>query len=568
MIKERIDSLKNLFIKYGVDGYIIPSNDKYMSEYVPLYAKRLEYITGFTGSNGIVIIYKDTALFFTDGRYLEQANKELDPEFFNIFDLKDYIDKEAKIGYDPELFTYSTISNLKFNLQKINSNLVDKIWHNQPPEPNSKVYLHDTKFAGISHSQKIKKCRELLKYYNKHNYALIILDSSSICWLLNLRANDVTYTPLMFAKVIITPIRLYLFIDPLRVNSEIVKVRSKITILPEAEFENILKNYDNILVDESALSVYIMDLIANKKVQKIVDPCLMLKACKNKVEIKHAIDFHIKDAVALCEFLADLEYSYHYCSDVITEYSLGIKLTRYRAQQEGYVSDSFPAICGFRENSAIIHYRADPKIAKEITGHDGILLIDSGAQYQGATTDITRTFVIGTATYEQKKRYTQVLKGHIALSIVKFPKNTVTGGNLDILARQYLWQETQDYPHSTGHGVGSFLSVHEGPQSINLHNKIVLQPGMILSNEPGFYVSGEYGIRIENLMYVKEKGGWLEFEALSLVPYSKGLIDIKLLNSNEINYIKKYYNKIKSKIYNLLSPQAQNWFNNEINLFL
>ncbi|MCC8406224.1 MAG: aminopeptidase P family protein [Rickettsia endosymbiont of Sceptobius lativentris] len=618
MIKERVNLLRSLFTECDIDGYIIPSNDKYMSEYVPEYAKRLEYITGFTGSNGMAIICKDTALFFTDGRYLEQAARELDPTIFQIFDLKEIskFGKDIKIGYDSELFTYPAISNLNFNFQKINGNLIDKIWHNQPLEPNSKIYLHNIKFAGVSHIDKISKCREVAlssrglttgssknKVANNNcfldpavkprddteQYALVILDSSSICWLLNLRSSDIAYTPLMFAKVIVTSTKLYLFIDPTIIDAEIVNARPEITILPEEEFENILRDSENIFIDDSSASVHIMDLIADKKVQKITDPCLTLKACKNDVEIKHAIDFHIKDAVALCEFFAELEESTRHCEktqsvdeaisgeydEIVThstnarndEYSLGLKLTEQRAKQEGYVSDSFPAICGFQENSAIIHYRADPKTAKKIEGQ-GILLIDSGGQYSGATTDITRTIVIGTPTDEQKKRYTQVLKGHIALANAKFPKNIIAGANLDILARQYLWQEMLDYPHGTGHGVGSFLSVHEGPQSINLRNKTILKAGMILSNEPGFYISGKYGIRIENLMYVKENSGWLEFETLSLVPYASKLIDTKLLNIDEINYIKEYYNKIRAKIYDLLSTQARNWLNNEINLFL
>ncbi|HJD54677.1 MAG TPA: aminopeptidase P family protein [Rickettsia endosymbiont of Proechinophthirus fluctus] len=589
MTKLRINLLRNLFTEYDIDGYIIPSNDKYMSEYVPSYAKRLEYITGFTGSNGIAIIYKDTALFFTDGRYLEQANKELDLELFKLFDLKDIskFGKDAKIGYDSELFTYPTISNLKFNFQKINGNLVDKIWPNQPLEPNSKVYLHDIKLAGVSHTDKISKCREFFLDSrfcgnDTEQSVLVMLDSSSICWLLNLRASDVAYTPLMFAKVILTSTQLYLFINPTRIDAEIINARPEITILPEEEFENILRDSENkhlskptyrIFIDDTIASVHIMDLVADKKVQKITDPCLMLKACKNDVEIKHAIDLHIKDAVALCEFFADFSQCHprenrdpEKHNNELTEYSLGLKLTEQRAKQEGYVSDSFPAICGFQENSAIIHYRADQKTAKKIEGQ-GILLIDSGGQYQGATTDITRTIVIGTPTDEQKKRYTQVLKGHIALAKAKFPKNIIAGANLDILARQYLWQEMLDYPHGTGHGVGSFLSVHEGPQSINLLNKTILKAGMILSNEPGFYVPGKYGIRIENLMYVKENNGWLEFETLSLVPYASKLTDMKLLNIDEINYIKEYYNKIRAKIYDLLSTQARHWLNNEINLY-
>ncbi|HJD65084.1 MAG TPA: aminopeptidase P family protein [Rickettsia endosymbiont of Diachasma alloeum] len=606
MVKECINSLRSLFEEQGIDGYIVPSNDKYMSEYVPEYAKRLEYITGFTGSNGIAIICKDIVLFFTDGRYLEQARKELAPQLFKIFDLKDiskfvWENYLSRAGYDTELFTYPAIANLNLTLQKVNGNLINKIWQDQPFEPNSQVYLHDIQFAGVSHIEKIDKCRNMSfrsletksRKMDTEKYSLIILDSSSICWLLNMRASDVAYTPLMFAKVIITPEKLYLFIDPTRINAEIIKERPEIMILPEEEFENILRDQDNIFIDDSIASIHIMDLIEGKKVYKTKDPCLMLKACKNEVEIKHAINFHIKDAVALCEFFADLEKSTRHCEktqsvdeaisgeyeeiatqsatarndEILNEYTLGLKLTEYRAKQGGYVSDSFPAICGFRENSAIIHYRADAKTAKKIEGQ-GILLIDSGGQYKGATTDITRTITIGMATDEQKKRYTQVLKGHIALAKAKFPKNIITGANLDILARQYLWQDSLDYPHGTGHGVGSFLSVHEGPQSINLRNKTILQAGMILSNEPGFYIPGEYGIRIENLIYVKENNGWLEFETLSLVPYAKELIDVKLLNNDEISYIRHYYQKIKTQIHHLLSPTAKEWLDNEINLFL
>ncbi|MFY9589888.1 M24 family metallopeptidase [Rickettsia endosymbiont of Halotydeus destructor] len=576
MIKKNIEFLRKLFIECGINGYFIPSNDKYMSEYVPEYAKRLEYITGFTGSNGLAVICEDMALFFTDGRYLEQAARELDLSSFQIFDLKDiysfpwgnYIKENTMLGYDPELFTYLVksrlFSNLKTPLHKITGNLVDQIWENQPSVPASKVYLHDIAFAGISHKEKIEKCRKVL--IENSSDTLIITDASSICWLLNLRASDVAYSPLMFSLVILTNEQLYLFINSARIDKEIITARPEITILPENEFENILlKNSQKILVDNNFLSIHIMDLIADKEVKKVVDPCQLFKACKNKIEIQHAINFHVNDAVALCEFFAELD-SLNNLSD-FTEYELAEKLTVYRSKQANYISDSFPTICGFKENSAVIHYQATRQNAKKIAG-EGILLIDSGGQYLGCTTDITRTIVIGEPTSEQKKRYTQVLKGHIALANAKFPKSRITGSNLDILARQYLWQDHLDYPHSTGHGVGSFLSVHEGPQSISLRNQIILQPGMILSNEPGYYIPNNFGIRIENLMYVKENNEWLEFETLSLVPYAKELIEGAMLNIDQINYIKQYYQKIKSKIYSLLSHNAKMWLDKQINFFI
>lgn len=576
MIKKHIEYLRKLFIELDINGYVIPSNDKYMSEYVPEYAKRLEYMTGFTGSNGLTVICEDTALFFTDGRYLEQSARELDLSIFQIFDLKDinlfpwenYIKENAIVGYDPELFTYPLksrlFSNLKTPLHKITGNLVDQIWENQPSVPASKVYLHDITFAGISHKAKIEKCRKVLTENSADT--IIITDASSICWLLNLRASDVAYSPLMFSLVILTHSQLYLFINPARIGKEIIAARPEIIILPENEFENILlKDSQKILVDDNFLSIHIMDLIVGKEVKKVESPCQLLKACKNEIEIRHAVNFHISDAVALCEFFAELEGINNLHE--LTEYDLAEKLTNYRSSQGGYISDSFPTICGFKENSAVIHYRADQKHAKKIAGN-GILLIDSGGQYQGCTTDITRTIAIGVPTSEQKKRYTQVLKGHIALANAKFPKDKITGANLDILARQYLWQDHLDYPHGTGHGVGSFLSVHEGPQSINLRNQIILQPGMILSNEPGYYIPGEFGIRIENLMYVKENNNWLEFETLTLLPYAKELVEFYILNIDEINYIKQYYQKIKSEIYSLLSAKAKTWLDKQIKFFL
>ena len=560
MNSDKVNKLRNILKTHNIGGYIVPSTDEYMSEYTPEYAKRLEYITGFTGSNGVVVILSDEALFFTDGRYLEQSRQQLDPTIFKIFDQKnlldfrwdDYIVNYAKIAFDPKLFTNSSLKNFsKLRLKSLNSNLIDEIWPNQPQRPNSKVYLHPDHLSGLNYKNKVKLCSQSL---DKHSaIALVITATDSICWLLNIRAADVEFSPILLARMIVTKENIYLFTNISRVDDEIRQSRPEVTFLAEEHFTKIVKNIKGkILVDEDNASVFIMNLLKNQEIQKIVDPCKLPKACKNAIEIQCAIEAHISDGVALCEFLSSLKQN-------ITEYELGIRLSSIRAQQKNYIMDSFPAICGFKENGAVIHYRASKETAKKIEAN-GMLLIDSGGQYQGATTDITRTICLGKPTEEQKKRYTQLLKGHIALSTIKFPLNT-SGGNLDVLARQFLWQENEDYAHGTGHGVGSFLSVHEGPQSLNSRSNVVLKPGMILSNEPGYYKAGSYGIRIENLMYIKtgNKEGWLEFETLTLVPYAKELIDESLLEDNEKKYLHLYYKKIKNSIYQLLSNTAKQW---------
>ncbi|WP_375326682.1 M24 family metallopeptidase [Candidatus Tisiphia endosymbiont of Nemotelus uliginosus] len=596
-----IGNIIALFDHYQISAYIVPSNDQYFSEYPPAGGQRLKYLTNFSGSNGIAIICQDKGLFFTDGRYLEQSKLELDQSFFYIFDINNllafpwdnYLDKKAILGYDPRLFTNSKLTifaKIVPCLLKITDNLVDKIWIDKPAPPISSIYAHDIEFAGQAYSDKIAEARNLLIQH--YAIALIITTLDSICWLLNLRANDISYSPLLLGKVIITVDSLFVFTNLTKVSKDIMLARPDITFCAEENFEIILHNQDGkILFDESTTSIYVKELLNNKITEKVSDPCQLLKACKNNVEITHAVNCHIQDAVALCEFFA---YLFTLPSDLLgkqTEYSLGEILTGFRAKQTHYIMDSFPTICGFKEHGAIIHYRASLSQAKQIVGN-GLLLIDSGGQYKGGTTDVTRTFAIGKPTIEQKLRYTQVLKGHIALSKIKFPNNNVTGSNLDVLARQFLWQDFQDYPHGTGHGVGSFLNVHEGPHGISLRNNIFLKPGMIVSNEPGYYKVGDFGIRIENLMYIKEyfpysrdisgsanaleivgsnlpaqgkeSANYLEFDTLTLVPYAKELIELKMLSNDEKDYIKQYYNKIKQQVYPLLSIKGKKWLDSQL----
>ncbi len=585
MIKEKLDKLRKILKENRFGGYMVSTKDEYLSEYTPEYAKRLEYITGFTGSNGLAIILQDTILFFTDGRYINQCSSQLDSKLFEIFDLQllhnfqwsRYFKDDEAIYYDPKLFTNRDLQNFfPIKLKPHKQNLIDQIWCNQPPKPSSDIYDYPLEYAGEKYEAKIEKCRKIL-FKNSAN-SLVITDPDSICWLLNIRAHDVEFSPLLLAYLVISNDKIHLFVDKDRVNASLR--RENLFISPEKEFSNFIANIKGvILFDDRQSSVYVCDLIKSKKHKTIENPCILWKSCKNDVEIKHMQQRHIQDAVAVCEMLAFIDN--HDVSD-LTEYDIGKKLTEFRAKNDGYVFDSFPTICGYQENGAVIHYRAEKDKAKKIT-NDGLLLIDSGGQYLGATTDITRTIAIGEPKSEYKKYYTKVLKGHIALGNAVFPKDKVSGAHLDILARQYLWNGGADYVHGTGHGVGSFLSVHEGPQNISPYGfSTILQKNMVLSNEPGYYVPGEFGIRIENMMYVKalsEKGclsggfrsskqDFLCFQMLTLVPYAKELIELDMLSISEKRYLESYYCEIDQKVTPLLSASAKSWLKDQISLSL
>ena len=567
----KLHELRLLFPENQINGYIISTKDEYLSEYPPAYAKRLEYLTGFSGSNGLAVILENTVLFFTDGRYLTQCAKELDRDLFQVFDQKPLIDFSWQnyarpgdiIGYDSAIFTSNALLPFKkLNLKALQGNLIDKIWKERPSKPNSKIYNYDVSFAGEERAEKIAKCRNFLDAHKGE--ALIITNPEILCWLFNIRAADIEFSPLLLANGYITKENAYLFTDIARIQDDLKGV----TIMPESSFVQIIQEQQGkILFDDSLCSKYISDIIKQKEHQNVVNPCLLWKSCKNPVEIDKMIEAHVQDGIAVVEFLSFLANN-----DLsnYSEYDLGLTLKDFRSKGYNYVTDSFPAIIGFKENGAIIHYRASQNSAKKIAG-DGLLLIDSGGQYLGATTDITRVAIIGKPEQKHREYYTKILKGHLSLAMVKFPKESVTGANLDILARQFLWQDGDDYPHGTGHGVGSFLSVHEGPQNVSLNSYgTKLAAGMVISNEPGFYQPGEFGIRIENMMYVKEANNdnFLEFAMLTLVPYEKNLINKDLLNREELNYLTSYYKLIENKILLHLSDQGKRWLHTQLQLVL
>jgi len=570
MIKDKLEQLRKILKEHNYSGYIISTTDEYLSEYTPAYAKRLEYITGFTGSNGMALILQDTVLFFTDGRYINQSFIQLDDHLFEVFDQQllpdfpweDYIQKGQHIAYDPKIFSHKSLKHLQgLSLKPHARNLIDQIWEYQPAKPNSTIYDYSPDLAGKSYIEKINQVRAFIK---KHQAgSLIITNSDSVCWLLNIRAHDVEFSPLLLAHAIVTQDQVFLFTNADRYDNSHNK---EITILPEEEFASVINDLNGIILfDKNLCSDYIATLIEKNQHKDVRNPCIEWKAQKNPIEIKYMQKGHIQDAIAVCEMLA-----YISTEDIsnLSEYDIGEKLTNLRKKRESYIMDSFPAICGFKDNGAIIHYRAEKLEAKKLED-EGLLLIDSGGQYLGATTDITRTIPIGTPQDEHKEYYTRVLKGHIALGTAVFPENKVTGANLDILARQFLWNQGKDYAHGTGHGVGSFLSVHEGPQNISLTGTMTtIKKGMVISNEPGYYVPGQFGIRIENLMYAKESKypGFLEFSMLTLVPYSKELIITEMLAQEELAYIKEYYSNIETLVAPHLSDNAKLWLKEQLDI--
>lgn len=547
MHKNLISLLKQSFDQYQIDGYIVPSTDEFQSEYTASYARRLEYITGFTGSNGMAIVLKDKSLFFTDGRYLDQAARELDGGEFEIHDLFQIAQHltPAILGYDDMLFTEKQLSYFSKNsLKAIEKNLIDQVWDNKPSFPVSDVCSYGSEYSGFNADIKISNIRSVMK--DKGADYLLLTTSDSICWLLNIRASDIPFCPMLLSYLVISQNEIFLFTEG-NLNSKNIK------IFPIAKIRSFLSGLKGqIMLDNKSVPLGLVKLCT--KVISTDDPCILPKACKDEVEIEGAKTSHLKDAVALCEAIAWIEELVQI--EGVTEYEIGLKLTEYRSKQEGYVSDSFAAIVGFKENGAIIHYRAPAKGSKLVKG-EGLLLIDSGGHYLGGTTDVTRTINIGIPTKEQKQRYTQVLKGHINLAKQKFVKGT-TGGNLDVLARMYLWQDGLDYAHGTGHGVGNMLFVHEGPQNISRYSNIALQKNMIVSNEPGFYKKGSYGIRIENLQYVRDlSNGFMQFESLTLVPYCRDLMEDSLLEESEVEFLRNYQERIKKNVYPKLSARAK-----------
>lgn len=535
---------------HGLDGYIISNNDQFLSEYTKDENNQLKFITNFSGSNGIAVIFNNKIHLFTDGRYEIQAKKEL-PHSAEIFIVPEkkftdwLINKLAqnyKFGFNPKLFKYAQFIGFESpNLIPLEIDFIEELWPKHKLTEDHKIFRLDENYAGKSSTDKLLEVQNYLKT-NSLKY-LVIEDCDSISWLLNLRSNYYEFTPSVAAKFILSAEgKGSLFTDCARFTNE-VKAELKLNhiniyvIEQYQQFLEKISDVNQIAVENNSTYFTYLKLPAAKFISS---PIIFRKARKNLTEIEGAIEAHRKDAKALKEFYDWFQQQFNE-EIYYTEFQLTQKIKQFRQKQSLYHSESFPAIIGFKKNGAIIHYRAQSDSAKLVKG-EGLLLIDSGGQYFDGTTDITRTYALGNPSREQIKRYTQVLKGHISLASAKFKKGT-TGAELDVLARKFLLEDKVDYQHGTGHGVGAFLNVHEGPYSISKYSNLPIIENIILSIEPGFYKENEYGIRLENLYYVKsyseEK---LYFIPLTLLPFEEKLIDYQMLSKEEKEWL-EWYNK-------------------------
>jgi len=549
---EKIKKIKKLLNNYNLDGYIIPKNDEFFGEYVPNNKDNLKFTSNFTGSYGFALILKSKNYIFVDGRYTLQAKIQCG-NLFKVITIPKKLpyqvlnNKKLSIGFDPRLHTNLMLDRFflktKCKLIPINQNLVNLIRLNKTVTKKNNFYKLKDKDVGESSKNKIKKILKVLTK-NKADYQFVSAPEN-VAWLLNLRGKDSDFTPIPNSYFILNnKNKSYLFCDLRKVNNKLkTKLEYNLKLLDIKYIENFINKIENktFQIDQNSCSVFFKNLIKNKnKILIKHDPIYFYKSIKNKVEIQNMIQSHIYDGAALTKFLFWVYKNFK--KEKITEISAQNKLLKFRKKNKNFKSLSFPTISGSGPNGAIIHYKANKENNRTLKKND-IYLVDSGGQYNFGTTDVTRTVSLDNKNEKIKNIFTRVLKGHIAVAKYIL-KNNTTGSQIDVVARRPLKQIKLDYAHGTGHGVGYFLNVHEGPQAISKGNKIRIKPGMIISNEPGYYKSGKFGIRIENLVVVRKEKKFNKFQNLTLAPIDKSLIQKKLLDKNEINWLNDYHLKV------------------------
>jgi Xaa-Pro aminopeptidase len=580
----RVSALRAELARRGVHGFLIPRADEHQGEYVPARARRLAWLTGFTGSAGLAVVLRETGAIFVDGRYTLQTQAEVDAAVFERRHLIDeppagWIATSLKagevLGYDPWLHTVGEVERLRGaaeqaggSLKPLDANPLDAIWRDQPPPPLAPVVPHALGFAGESAAAKRRTVAEGLA--RERIDAAVITSPDSVAWLLNIRGGDVPHTPLPLSFALIASDgTVGLFIDRRKLTPEVFPhLGNSISLREPAEFGPALDAlgaaHRRVQVDPASAAAWIFERLqtAGADVRRGADPCLVPKASKNAVELEGTRAAHRRDGAALSRFFAWLAHEAP--KGTLREIAASDRLEAFRRQGEHFRDLSFDTISGAGSNGAIVHYHATPKTEKTL--EPGTLyLVDSGAQYLDGTTDVTRTIAIGTPSAEMRDRFTRVLKGHIALAMCRFPKGT-TGSQLDALARHALWQVGLDFDHGTGHGVGSYLNVHEGPHRISkIPNTQPLLPGMIVSDEPGYYKTGAYGIRIENLVVVTPsplpdaEREVLGFETLTLAPIDRSLVDRSLLKPEEVAWLDAYHARVRREIGPLVDAATKAW---------
>lgn len=584
MINNRIEKLRSLMKEKDIFAYIIPSADYHQSEYVGEFFKGREFISGFTGSAGTVVITQEKAILWTDGRYFLQAEDELSSSCVELYKMGqenvpttfEYIENEvpsgSKVGFDGRTISAAMGAVLELNLAKKNitisyeDDLLNEIWEDRPALSDAKAFLLDVKYSGEDFTSKIARVRESMRENNTTTHILTSLDD--IAWLFNIRGGDIKYNPVVLSYAVITLDKAILFVDENKLNDEIktsfgeevVEIKNYFEI---DEFVKTINKEEIVLIDSNKISYSILKNIpAGVKVVNGMNPSTKFKAQKNSVEIENTKKAHIRDGVAVTKFMYWLKNNIGKIE--ITELSAADKITELRREQGKFIEESFGTIAGYASNGAIIHYSAT-KESNTTLKDKGLFLLDSGGQYFDGTTDITRTFALGELTEEEKYHFTTVARAMIRLSDVKF-LHGVNGYYLDILARGILWNEGLNYNHGTGHGVGHVLNVHEGPNGFRLDNKesAILEEGMITTNEPGFYKAGSHGIRLENeMLCVKgeknEFGQFMELEPITIAPIDLDAINVELMKEDEKAYLNEYHKMVFDKVSPFLTTEETNW---------
>ena len=565
---DNLNKLKKVLIKKNIDAYLVPKNDCFFNEFIKTGNDRLRYVSNFTGSAGTALILHKKNYLFVDGRYTLQAKQE-SGHLFSIIDIskinissflkKNYTN--IKIGFDPNLFRFQAIKNIlkeKINLVSIEKNLIEQVWKDKKKEVYKNAFILENQYCGISHIKKIKNLRDLLDINKKNSF--FISSNENVCWLLNIRGEDSIYSPLLNAFALIQQNKITVFCNLKKVGNKLIKSFKK-----DVQFSDIKSLKEKLIrtkifsvkIDPATTSYGLIKFLQSSKIKCkfIQDPIFHLKSKKNKIEIQNLKIAHMFDGVALVKLFFWINQFKN--KKKINEISCQKQLENFRKENSFYLGPSFPPISGFNKNGAIIHYNATNKTNQLLTGN-GIYLLDTGGQYLWGTTDVTRTISLGKPSLYKKNIYTRILKGHLALRNFEL-KNNTTGAQLDQAARKYLKQIGLDYPHSTGHGVGYCLNVHESPPSISKKSKDKFAVGQVVSNEPGYYLERQFGMRIENLIYVNKIKKKLLFEDLTLVPYDKNLINKDLLSRLEIKYLNNYHKEVFEKLNSFLNLKELNF---------